>query len=92
MSGNRTGSPSTQGAPGHEPGLEDLVPDAQEQGVRRAYGEIAEAYEAFFPSLQRYEPVGDRTVRYSSGSFDADIEFDADGLVTLYHGYLERIA
>jgi hypothetical protein len=44
------------------------------------------------PSLQRYEPLGDRTVRYSSGSFEADIEFDADGLVTLYHGYLERIA
>jgi uncharacterized protein len=44
------------------------------------------------PSLQRYEPLGDRTVRYSSGSFEADIEFDAGGLVTLYHGYLERIA
>ncbi len=29
--------------------------DEQEQGVRRVYGEIAEAYEAFFPSLQRYE-------------------------------------
>lgn len=27
----------------------------QEQGVRRAYGDIAEAYEAFFPALQRYE-------------------------------------
>jgi uncharacterized protein len=44
------------------------------------------------PSLQRYEPLGERTVRYSSGSFEADIEFDDDGLVTLYHGYLERIA
>jgi uncharacterized protein len=44
------------------------------------------------PSLQRYEPLGDRIIRYSSGSFEADIEFDADGLVTLYHGYLERIA
>lgn len=29
--------------------------DEQEQGVRRAFGEIAEAYEAFFPSLHRYE-------------------------------------
>ncbi len=34
------------------------------------------------------EPRRDRT----SGGFEADIEFDADGLVTLYHGYLERIA
>ncbi len=44
------------------------------------------------PSLQRYEPLGGRIVRYSSGSFEADIEFDADGLVTLYRGYLDRIA
>lgn len=29
--------------------------DEQEQGVRRVYGEIAEVYEAFFPSLHRYE-------------------------------------
>ncbi|WNG36593.1 class I SAM-dependent methyltransferase [Archangium violaceum] len=29
--------------------------DTQEQSVRQAYGEIAEAYEAFFPSLHRYE-------------------------------------
>jgi uncharacterized protein len=43
-------------------------------------------------SEQRYEPLGDRVVRYSSGSFAADIEFDADGFVTLYHGFLERIA
>ena len=35
---------------------------------------------------------GGPTVRYSSGGFEADIEFDADGLVTLYHDYLERIA
>ncbi|MCY1078606.1 class I SAM-dependent methyltransferase [Archangium lansingense] len=29
--------------------------DEQEQGVRQVYGEIAGVYEAFFPSLQRYE-------------------------------------
>lgn len=29
--------------------------DAGEDGVRRIYGEIAEAYEAFFPTLHRYE-------------------------------------
>ncbi len=32
-----------------------MTTDRQEQGVRRVYGEIAEAYEAFFPSLHRYE-------------------------------------
>jgi hypothetical protein len=44
------------------------------------------------PSAQRYEPLGDRVVRYSSGSFTADITFDADGIVTLYEGFLERIS
>jgi uncharacterized protein len=44
------------------------------------------------PSRQLYEPLGGRAVRYRSGGFEADIEFDAGGLVTLYHGYLERIA
>jgi SAM-dependent methyltransferase len=29
--------------------------EEQEEGVRRVYGEIAEAYEAFFPTLNRYE-------------------------------------
>jgi hypothetical protein len=43
-------------------------------------------------SEQRYEPRGARVVGYSSGTFAADIEFDADGFVTLYHGFLERIA
>ena len=42
-------------------------------------------------SAQRYEPRGERVVRYSSGSFSADIDFDADGFVVLYHGYLERL-
>jgi hypothetical protein len=43
------------------------------------------------PVTQRYEPLGNRIVRFSSGSFDAKIEFDADGLVTLYEDYLERL-
>jgi hypothetical protein len=42
-------------------------------------------------SEQRYTPHGDRLVGYASGSFAADIEFDADGFVTLYRGYLERL-
>jgi uncharacterized protein len=43
-------------------------------------------------SEQRYEPRADRIVRYSSGSFTADIVFDADGFVTTYEGFLERIS
>jgi hypothetical protein len=42
-------------------------------------------------SVQRYTPRGDRVVGYSSGTFAADIEFDADGFVTHYHGYLQRL-
>jgi uncharacterized protein len=42
-------------------------------------------------SAQQYEPLDAHTIRFRSASFEADIEFDADGFVTLYHGYLERI-
>jgi uncharacterized protein len=40
---------------------------------------------------QRYEPLGNRTVRYRSAGFEADISFDDDGFVTLYQDYLERV-
>jgi len=43
-------------------------------------------------SDQRYEPRGGRVVRYSSGSFAADITFDREGFVTSYEGFLERIS
>jgi uncharacterized protein len=43
-------------------------------------------------SEQRYEPRGDRIVRYASGSFAADIEFDRDAFVTRYEGFLERVS
>jgi len=43
-------------------------------------------------SEQRYEPLGDRVVRYSSGTFTADIEFDGEGFVLDYQGFLERVA
>ena len=43
------------------------------------------------PAWQRYEPLGNRTVRYRSAGFEADISFDADGFVTLYQDYLERV-
>jgi uncharacterized protein len=44
------------------------------------------------PYWQRYEPLGNRVVRYNSSGYQADITFDADGFVTLYQDYLERIA
>jgi hypothetical protein len=44
------------------------------------------------PSVQRYEPLGGSTIRFSSGSFVANVEFDADGFVTVYEGFLERVA
>ena len=42
-------------------------------------------------SEQRYEPLGGGVVRYSSGSFTADIEFDEDGFVFDYRGFLQRV-
>jgi hypothetical protein len=42
-------------------------------------------------SEQRYEPLGDGVVRFRSGSFVADIVFDADGFVTRYPGLAERV-
>lgn len=42
-------------------------------------------------SEQRYAPHGAHVVAYTSGSFSADIEFDADGFVQLYGGFLERV-
>jgi hypothetical protein len=42
-------------------------------------------------SAQRYTPVGEGVVRYTSGDFEADIAFGADGFVSLYQDYLERI-
>ena len=42
-------------------------------------------------SEQRYIPRGERVVGYASGSFAADIEFDAHGFVVLYHSFLERL-
>jgi hypothetical protein len=43
------------------------------------------------PSAQRYEPLGGRVVRYSSGTFAANISFDDEGFVRLYDGFLERV-
>jgi uncharacterized protein len=43
-------------------------------------------------SPQRYEPLGGGVVRFTSGSFVADIEFDGDGFVSRYEGLAERVA
>ena len=43
-------------------------------------------------SSQRYEPMGQRVVRYSSGSFHAEILFDAEGFVEQYEGFLVRVS
>jgi hypothetical protein len=42
-------------------------------------------------SAQRYVPLGRGVVRYRSGTFTADIEFDADGFVVRYPGLAERV-
>ena len=40
---------------------------------------------------QQYEPLGDGLVRFRSGAFVADLQFDADGFVTRYEGLAERV-
>ena len=42
-------------------------------------------------SAQTYEPVSPGRVRFRSGSFEALIEYDDDGLVTRYEGLAERV-
>jgi hypothetical protein len=42
-------------------------------------------------SEQRYESLGERLVRYSSGDFVAEIEFDEDWFVTRYQWLAERV-
>lgn len=42
-------------------------------------------------SEQRYEPVAPGLVRFRSGSFAADLEFDDEGFVVRYPGLAERV-
>jgi uncharacterized protein len=42
-------------------------------------------------SRQHYSPLGDGLVRFRSGTFSADVEFDADGFVVRYPGLAERV-
>jgi hypothetical protein len=41
-------------------------------------------------SRQRYEPLGNARVRFRSGSFSADIQFDGHGFVMSYPGIARR--
>jgi uncharacterized protein len=43
-------------------------------------------------SVQRYVPLERGVVRFRSGTFTADIEFDADGFVVRYPGLAERVS
>jgi uncharacterized protein len=43
-------------------------------------------------SAQRYEPLSPGRLRFRSGSFVAEIEYDGEGLVTRYEGLAERVA
>ena len=43
-------------------------------------------------SSQRYVPLGRGVVRFRSGTFSADIEFDSDGFVVRYPGLAERVS
>ena len=42
-------------------------------------------------SAQRYEPLTPGRVRFRSGSFEAELEYDDDGIVTRYEGLAELV-
>jgi uncharacterized protein len=44
-----------------------------------------------FESQQRYEPLGGRRLRYTSGDFTAVLGFDDDGIVDRYEHLAERV-
>jgi hypothetical protein len=41
-------------------------------------------------SRQRYEPLANARVRFRSGTFSADIQFNSDGFVLSYPGIARR--
>jgi uncharacterized protein len=43
------------------------------------------------PSRQRYEPLEPGLVRFTSGSFTADLVYDDEGFVVQYPGLAERV-
>jgi uncharacterized protein len=42
-------------------------------------------------SRQRYEPLDAGLIRFSSGDFVADLQFDDSGFVVRYEGLAERV-
>jgi len=46
---------------------------------------------AVTPSTQVYEPLPGRRVRFTAGSFVADLELDADGFVMHYQGLARQV-
>jgi len=65
-----------------------------EGGAARDYvmAWVAVPQPAVSRSRRRYVPLERGTVRFRSGSFTADIEFDADGFVLAYPGLAERVS
>ena len=68
-----------------EPRMEIARADLDDGHLRATGTMIGVSYEL------RYEPLGERLVRYSSGEFVAEIEFDEDWFVTRYQWLAERV-
>jgi hypothetical protein len=69
---------------------ERLLEQQQPMDFKMAWVSVPDL--AVRPSAQRYVPLGDARVEFISGDFRSSIHFDADGLVTLYEDFLERVA
>jgi hypothetical protein len=69
---------------------ERLVEQREPMDFKMAWVSVPDL--AVRPSAQRYVPLGGARVEFISGDFRSSIHFDADGLVTLYEDFLERVA
>jgi hypothetical protein len=81
------GSPLTNTLPVRRLGLLDANPDTTKT-VTVAWVLVPGL--VVVPSEQTYTVLGGRRVRFSSGTFNADLELDADGFVTRYPGLATR--
>ncbi|WP_280510911.1 putative glycolipid-binding domain-containing protein [Nocardia farcinica] len=66
-----------------------LAPAAQPRDYTMRFVAVPDLTAVLGP--QRYAPRGGRTVHFVAGDFAADIDFDDDGFVVLYHDYLRRL-